>query len=104
MDKRFVGLFALACVLIVGGGLFYWFAYRPHAVRQECLAVSLGMTFDSLKERNLVKGRTADYFRKRINLNRIASLSREEQDDALFLIMRQKESYQICLQLNGFKE
>lgn len=105
MDKRFFGAMVMLFILIIAGIPFYWFAYRPKAVRQQCLGLSLGTAFDELDSQDSMKEKIADYFRSRGGLKKsMSSLPSEMKENALFLIMRQKESYQICLDLNGLKE
>lgn len=105
MDKRFFASIVMLFILIITSIPFYWFAYRPKMIRQQCLALSLGTAFDGLNSREAVKEKIADYFRERVDLGQnISALSQEMKEASLFLIMQRREGYQICLELNGFKE
>jgi len=105
MDKRLFISFVMFFILIMTGVPFYWFAYQPNAVRQQCLALSLGTAFDELESRDSAAAQVSEYFSKRGGLKgSSSSLSQAKQSEALYLIMRQKEGYQICLELNGLKE
>ena len=105
MDKRFFASFVMLFIIIVAGIPFLLFSYRPKIIRQQCLALSLGTAFDGLDSREAVKEKIADYFGRRVNLGqKISVLPQEMKEASLFLMMQQRESYQVCLELNGLKE
>lgn len=105
MDKRIFAAMVMLFLFVIAAVPFYWFGYRPQAARQQCLALSLGTAFDELENQDSMKEQIADYFRSRGALNnKMSSLPANLKEAAIFLMVRQKEGYQLCLELNGLKE
>ncbi len=105
MNKQIFMAWTMFFILIMSGVPFYWFAYRPKKIRADCLSISLNAAFTESKNGGAIARRKIiNYYRSRVKLTDYSGMSRQEKEDALFLIGRQKDGYQICLELNGLKE